>query len=124
MHTVAQTKWFDAAAKQAGLTEDEISDIVTYLAENPEAGEEIVGSGGCRKFRFGGRGKGKQGGLRTITFYSGEIMPVFLITVFAKGEKATLTAKEAAAMKALTKLIAAEYKKKISSLEKRKKIAG
>ncbi|WOH47624.1 type II toxin-antitoxin system RelE/ParE family toxin [Bradyrhizobium sp. sBnM-33] len=124
MHTVAQTKSFDAAAKQAGLTEDEISDIVSYLAEHPEAGEEMVGTGGCRKLRFGGRGKGKRGGYRTITFYSGEIMPVFLITVFAKGEKATLTAKESAALKVLTKLIATEYEKKISSLEKRKVLAG
>jgi hypothetical protein len=124
MHTVAQTKSFDIAAKDAGVTEDEIAEIVTYLAEHPEAGEEIVGTGGCRKLRFGGRGKGKRGGYRTITFYSGEIMPVFLITVFAKGEKATLTGKEKAALKGLTKLITAEYKKKISSLEKRKGLAG
>ena len=124
MHTVAQTKPFDAAAKDAGLTEDEIFEIVTYLAEHPEAGEEIVGTGGCRKLRFGGRGKGKRGGYRTVTFYSGEIMPVFLITVFAKGEKSTLTAKEQAGLKTLTKLLAAEYSKKISSLEKRKGLAG
>ena len=51
-------------------------------------------------------------------------MPVFLITVFAKGEKSTLTAKEKAGLKTLTKLLAAEYSKKISSLEKRKGLAG
>ncbi|SFH82194.1 type II toxin-antitoxin system RelE/ParE family toxin [Bradyrhizobium sp. cf659] len=124
MHTVARTKPFDAAAKQAGLSEDEVFDIITYLAENPEAGEEMVGTGGCRKVRFAGRGKGKSGGYRTITFYSGETMPVFLITVFAKGEKATLTGKEAAGLKALTKLIVEEYKKKISSLAERRGLAG
>ena len=74
-----------------------------------------------QKLRFGGRGKGKRGGYRAVgTFYSGEIMPVFLITVFAKGEKSTLTAKEKAGLKNLTKLLAAKYSKKISSLEKRK----
>ena len=52
MHTVASTKTFDTAAEQAGLTEDEMFDIVTYLAENPQAGEEMVGTGGCRKLRF------------------------------------------------------------------------
>lgn len=124
MHTVARTKSFDTAAKQAALTEYEIFDIITFLAENPEAGEEIVGTGGCRKVRFAGRSKGKRGGYRTVTFYSGETMPVFLVTVFAKGEKATLTGKEAAGLKALTKLIVDEYKRKKSSLAERRGLAG
>jgi hypothetical protein len=38
--------------------------------------------------RVAGRGKGKSGGYRAITFYSGTALPVFLITVFGKGEKA------------------------------------
>jgi hypothetical protein len=116
MHTVASTKTFDTAAEQAGLTDDEMFDIVTYLAENPQAGEEMVGTGGCRKLRFPGRGKGKRGGYRTITFYSGKNMPVFLLTVFSKNEKATLTGKEAAGLKTLTKLIVEQYKRKVSSL--------
>lgn len=93
MHSVAQTKSFEAGAKAAGLSEDELDDIVSYLAEKPLAGEEIVGTGGCRKVRFAGRGKGKSGGYRTVTFYSGEEMPVFLIAVFSKGERSTLTGK-------------------------------
>ena len=84
----------------------------------------MVGTGGCRKVRFAGRGHGKRGGYRTVTFYSGETMPVFLITVFAKGEKSTLTGKEAAGLKALTKLIVDEYKKKITSLVSRRGLAG
>src|SRR5450759_478876 len=103
MHTVARTKPFDIAAKQAGLSEDDVEDLISYLAESPQAGEEIVGTGGCRKVRVAGRGKGKSGGYRTVTFYSGEAMPVFLITVFSKGEKSTLTGKEATALKAITK---------------------
>ncbi len=118
MHTIARTKSFDTAAKQAGLNEDEIFDIVTYLAENPQAGDEIVGSGGCRKFRVAGRGKGKSGGYRTVTFYSGETMPVFLLTVFAKGERSSLTARESAGLKDLTKLIVEEYKTKNTLLRR------
>jgi hypothetical protein len=124
MHTIARTKSFDTAAKQAGLSEDEIFDLVTYLAENPQAGDGIVGTGGCRKLRVAARGRGKSGGYRTITFYSGETMPVFLLTVFAKGEKSTLTAKEAAALKALTKLIVDEYKNRVLELAERKGLAG
>src|SRR3982074_1240839 len=105
MHTVAQTKPFVAAAREACLTEEEIDDVVSYLAENPQAGDELRGTGGCRKVRIAGRGKGKSGGYRTITFYSGEAMPVYLITVFSKGEKSILTDKEAAALKVITKNI-------------------
>lgn len=124
MHSVSITKPFESAAKQAGLTEEEVDDIVTYLAENPQAGEEIQGTGGCRKVRIAGRGKGKSGGYRTVTFYSGEAMPVYLITVFSKGERSTLTGKEAGALKAITKAIVAEHKNRVSRLAERKGLAG
>jgi hypothetical protein len=84
MHGVAQTKAFDIAAQQVGMSEEEVSDVVSFLAENPAAGDVMSGTGGCRKVRIAGRGKGKSGGFRTITFFSGEKMPVFLLTVFGK----------------------------------------
>jgi mRNA-degrading endonuclease RelE of RelBE toxin-antitoxin system len=68
------------------MTEGEIDDLVDFLAANPTAGVEIAGTGGCRKVRFAGRGKGKSGGYRIITFYIGARLPVFLITVFSKGD--------------------------------------
>jgi hypothetical protein len=64
--------------------------------------------------------EGKSGGYRTITFYSGEAMPVYLITVFSKGEKSTLTGKEAAALKVITKNIVAEHQKRLAGLGNRK----
>ena len=88
MHTVAELRSFRRAAERAGMTDDEIADLVSFLAENPMAGDEMTGTGGCRKLRLAGRGKGKSGGYRTITFYSGQAMPVYLSTVFSKGERA------------------------------------
>ena len=35
------------------------------------AGDVIEGTGGARKLRFAGKGKGKRGGFRVITFFSG-----------------------------------------------------
>ena len=40
------------------MSDDEIAALVSFIAENPMAGDEIVGTGGCRKIRFAGRGKG------------------------------------------------------------------
>jgi hypothetical protein len=113
MHTVCETHSFQRAAKDAGMSTDEIADLINYLAVNPMAGDEMAGTGGCRKLRVAGRGKGKSGGYRTITFYSGQMMPVFLITVFSKGEKANLTKAERNQLALLTGAIISDYKKRI-----------
>ena len=113
MHTVCELPAFRRAADQAGMSEDEISDLIDFLAENPKAGDEIAGTGGCRKVRVGGRGKGKSGGYRTITFFSGETMPVFLITVFSKGARASLSKAECNKLRRVTKTIADECRAKV-----------
>jgi hypothetical protein len=86
MHTVSELKVFRRHAEAAGMSAEDIDDLIDHLAHNPDDGEEIVGTGGCRKLRFSIRGnnKGKSGGVRTITFFSGNELPVFLITVFGK----------------------------------------
>jgi len=114
MHTVCETHAFRRAAAQAGMSEDEISDLVGFLAENPMAGDEMSGTGGCRKVRVRGHGKGKSGGYRTVTFFTGEALPVFLITVFAKGERANLSKGERNKLGDLTKAIAEEYRAKVT----------
>jgi len=95
------------------MSDGEIETLVTYLAANPMAGVEIAGTGGCRKVRVAGRGKGKSGGYRVVTFYTGILLPVFLITVFSKGERANLSKSERNGLAVLTKRIADEYEAKI-----------
>jgi hypothetical protein len=41
---------------------------VAWLALNPEAGDVIKGSGGCRKVRWSRPGSGKRGGVRVIHY--------------------------------------------------------
>ena len=113
LHTVCETHSFRRAADHAGLTREEVEDLVTYLAANPMAGAEVPGTGGCRKLRVAGRGKGKSGGYRTITFYSGKTIPVFLITIFSKGERADLSPKERNQLGAMTKALVAEYSTRV-----------
>jgi len=116
MHTVAELHSFRRAAERVGMTQDEITDLVSFLAENPMAGDEMSGTGGCRKLRLAGRGKGKSGGYRTITFYSGEMMPVYLITVFSKGDRVNLSKQERNKLGEITKLIIEEHQEKIKGL--------
>jgi hypothetical protein len=102
------------------MSENDIFALVGYLAEHPTAGDVIAGTGGCRKLRWAGRGKGKSGGYRTITFYSGAMMPVYLLTVFGKGEKANLTDAECNALRTLTKIITAEHQSAAAAIARRK----
>ncbi len=120
MHTVAETKAFRRQAEQAGMTDSEIASLTDYLADHPMAGEEIVGTGGCRKLRWAGRSKGKSGGYRLITFYSGEMMPVFLIAAFSKGERSNLTQKERNGLKLVTGMIVDEYRTRVLKVGEQK----
>jgi hypothetical protein len=71
---VVESPDFAADAKVAGL--DDLSRIIDRVARRPEAGDVIPGTGGARKVRFAGRGKGKSGGYRVVTFYSGAKLPL------------------------------------------------
>lgn len=94
MQTVLLTPTFESEARRAGLTDDEIQTIASVIAADPMAGDLIPGTGGARKMRFARRGSGKSGGYRTIHYFGGIDVPVFLLTVYGKGEKANLTRAE------------------------------
>ncbi len=106
--TVAETPEFQRRAR-AIMSDEELMALIDLIARNPLAGISI--GGGVRKFRFARDGSGKSGGYRVIHFYSGEDdMPIFLITVFAKNEKANLTKAETETVKSLGKLLADSYR--------------
>lgn len=94
MQTVISTPEFLSQAKKLKLSQSEIDLIVETLADNPLAGDIISQTGGARKLRHAGRGGGKSGGYRTIHYYGGVDVPVFLLTVYGKGDKANLTKAE------------------------------
>ncbi len=75
----------------------------------------IEGTGGARKIRFAGRSKGKSGGYRVITFYTGADIPVFLLNVFTKNEKTDLTPGERRILKTILAQVAQQYGKKEES---------
>jgi hypothetical protein len=61
------------------------------LALHPLSGDEIPGTGGVRKVRFGARGKGKSGGVRVIYYFFDEVNPLYAIFLYGKHEQANLT---------------------------------
>ena len=89
--TVLETTTFTRRADKL-LTAEERDDLITFLAENPESGDEIPGTGGVRKVRFAAKGKGTSGGVRVIYYYDFDgDSPLYAVFVYGKGEQANLT---------------------------------
>ena len=82
MRTVVETSAFLNDARLLGLPDAGRLAIVTWIAAHPDAANVIQGTGGARKVRFAGKGRGKSGAYRVITFFSGTDIPVFLLNVF------------------------------------------
>ncbi len=87
MHTIVETHAFLRQSKHLRMTDEEIDFIKTFVGLNPTAGKVVPGTGGARKIRFPLRGRGKSGGFRVITFYTGVDIPVFLLDVYSKRER-------------------------------------
>ena len=98
--TVIETPGFIRDAS-AAMTDEERIEMIAFLAANPEAGDIMAERGGGRKLRWKAQGRGKSGGVRVIYYFHNESLPLFLLNVFAKNEKANLTSAERNAMKAL-----------------------
>lgn len=81
MQTVIRTSIFLADAQRAGLTEEQQMEMISEISREPTLGELMVGTGGCRKARFPGKGKGKSGGYRTVHYFAGNDVPILLLAL-------------------------------------------
>ena len=90
MHTVCETFIFEAAAKDAGMSRDEVEAFMDIVAADPHAGDRMEETGGCRKVRFAKPGRGKSGGYRIVTYFGGADIPVFCSPFSARAKSPTL----------------------------------
>ena len=109
LQTVVETPAYLATAKGV-LSATERSEVVSTVAETPKTG--VVLGGGLRKMRIARPGRGKSGGVRVVYLYAGEDIPVFLLTVFAKNEKANLGNRERSALISAAKQMVEDYRKR------------
>lgn len=68
------------------LSPDEYAELQLFLISRPEAGDLIRGSGGIRKMRWSGSGRGKRGGVRVIYYLRTRQAEIWLLTLYAKNE--------------------------------------
>lgn len=63
---------------------------------------------------MGRGGQGKSGGVRVIYYFHDEVMPLYLLTLFAKGEQANLSQAERNELAGLVSLLVQAWKRKQS----------
>jgi hypothetical protein len=93
MITIAETEPFQRKINLL-LSSEEKTELITYLAEYPNAGDLIQGTGGIRKLRWAKNSRGKSAGVRVIYYFHSGIMPLYLLAVFGKNEKSNISASE------------------------------
>jgi mRNA-degrading endonuclease RelE of RelBE toxin-antitoxin system len=113
--TVVEVDPFPATARRTGLAEEERQDITLYLAQMPDAGDVIPGTGGLRKLRWPGRGKGKRGGYRVIYYYFNDAVPLYLLAVYPKNQQIDLAPQQKARLTALADELKAEARRNVKA---------
>jgi hypothetical protein len=82
---------FDKQWKRMGLDDENRRKLENEIANNPQIGAVIRGTGGLRKMRFAFEGKGKSGSLRALYVDYVVFERVYLITTYPKSQKENIT---------------------------------
>lgn len=76
------------------LDDEDYGRMQALLSVQPDAGDLIRGSGGIRKLRWAGSGRGKRGGLRIIYYWWVAKDRISLLLAYPKNEQDDLSADE------------------------------
>lgn len=109
--TVAELESFEKDAEKLWGAEERDA-FIDVIARNPEKGRLIEGTGGVRKVRWSREGMGKSGGVRVIYYFHSETMPLYLLAIYGKGERADLDAAQKKQARAFVESLKANLKRR------------
>ena len=73
------------------MDDDDYAELQLALVRRPDWGKVISGSGGIRKLRWAGSGRGKRGGLRVIYYWRTADDQIWLLLAYPKSEREDLS---------------------------------
>jgi len=86
------------------MDEEVYRELQNELIESPEIGKIIQGSGGIRKIRWSGSGRGKRGGSRLIYYWAKSKEQIYMLFIYEKNELSDLTKDQLSALKKAVEL--------------------
>lgn len=106
--TIAEVKGFMRAADTVfSIMEREA--LTDYLAMDPLSGDVIPDTDGVRMVHWPSSKSGENSSVRVIYFFRDLNMPVYLLALYERGERFSLSAREKAAIRGLVAEIVATY---------------
>lgn len=102
---IIETSIFTKRVKEV-LDNEQYRLFQLFLVQNPDAGSVIKDSGGIRKIRWAGSGRGKRGRTRILYFWFNKDDTILLLFVFKKNEQDDLTKEQ---LKLLKSIVENEY---------------
>jgi hypothetical protein len=99
------SKTVDDLLKKRQLTQEDFEDFLQQLAEHPDEGDLVPGTGGLRKTRLKSASGGKRGGFRVCYYFFKVHDEIYLIQVYAKNVQEDLTMQEKKDIKRLISVI-------------------
>ena len=100
---VFTTRTYERAIRKL-LSEADRRAMEAAIVANPGAAPVIRGTGGLRKLRWAGSGRGKRGGIRTIYFRHAGPDAIYLLAAYAKADREDLSPAD---RKVLSRLVTA-----------------
>jgi len=86
------------------MKEDVYRELQNELIESPDIGKVIQGSGGIRKIRWSGSGRGKRGGSRIIYYWAKNKDQIYMLFIYEKNELSDLTKDQLSTLKKAVEL--------------------
>jgi hypothetical protein len=102
---IVETKVFTRRIREL-LDDETYRALQTYLVRRPSAGAVIPSTGGLRKLRWAGSGRGTRGGIRIIYYWHLASSRLLMLFAFAKNERTDLTEDQ---KRSLRKILESEY---------------
>jgi len=83
------------------ISDEQYHLLQLQLSVRPESGDIIKGSGGIRKLRWAGSGRGKRGGIRVFYYYFTKDEQIYMLYAYLKSRKDDLKADQLKQLKQL-----------------------
>ena len=87
------------------VSDEDYADFQRQLTDQPDKGDLLVGCGGVRKVRMAAKGKGTSGGARVLYLHIPNKHMIYFLTLFTKGDAASLSADGKKAVRTLAEQI-------------------
>jgi hypothetical protein len=81
------------------IPDETYAEFQQHLADHPEAGDVIQGTGGIRKIRWNLPGTGKRGGVRMIYYWRAAEDQILMLLAYRKAKQSDLTPSQKRALK-------------------------